>query len=59
MDDTGAEVPGSLSVTAYAQTLYPANASVRVQFQFQCQGSTHTLWQDLPVQVKEQEEGQP
>ena len=59
VDDTGAEVPGSLSVTAYAQTLYPANASVRVQFQFQCQGSTHTLWQDLPVQVKEQEEGQP
>ena len=52
-DDQGQELPGVLSVTAYPQTVYPAYASVRVQFQYEYGGSTHIVWQDLPVQVKQ------
>ena len=57
-DDTGAEVPGSLSVTAYAQELYPASASVRVELRFQYQDAIHTLRQDLIIQVEEKKEGE-
>ena len=63
-DDQGQELPGTLSVTAYPQTVYPAYASVRVQFQYEYADSTHIVWKDLPVQVKKAaeegtEEGQP
>lgn len=57
-DDTGTEVPGSLSVTAYAQELYPASASVRVELRFQYQDAIHTLRQDLIIQVEEKKEGE-
>ena len=57
-DDTGAEVPGSLSVTAYAQELYPASASVRVELRFQYPDAIHTLRQDLIIRVEEKKEGE-
>lgn len=53
-DTQGQELPGTLSVTAYPQTFYPAYASVRVQFQYEYGGSTHIVWKDLTVQVKEE-----
>ena len=52
-DEDGNELPGTLSITGYSQTLYPVSASVRVRCQFTWAGSTHTLWQDLTVQLKE------
>lgn len=55
-EETGTQTPGTLSVTGYVQTLYPAYASVRLQYQFTYQGSTHTMWQDLAVTVTDREE---
>lgn len=61
--DNSAASDGTLSITAYPQKNYPAVAMVKLQFQFDYAGNTHTLWQDLPVQVlqeeEEQEEPQP
>lgn len=55
-DEEGNEILGTLSIEAYPQTYYPATASVRLQLSFTCDGSTHTMWQDLMVQL--QQEGQ-
>lgn len=52
-DGGGTEQVGTLSITAYSQPLYPAAATVRVQYQFQYGGSTYTLWQDLPIELME------
>lgn len=56
-DEEGNEILGTLSIDAYPQTYYPATASVRLQLSFTCDGSTHTMWQDLMVEVKEETEG--
>ena len=53
-DANGMQISGVLSIEAYPQTLYPVAASVRIQYQFTYQGSTHTMWQDLVVEVKEE-----
>lgn len=58
-DDTGAEQVGTLSITAYAQPLYPAAATVRVQYQFQYGGNTYTLWRDLPIELTEPKSEEP
>ena len=58
-DDSGAPQVGTLSITAYAQPLYPAAATVRVQYQFQYGGSIHTLWLDLPIELKEPQPEEP
>ncbi len=57
-EETGTQTPGILTVTAYEQSTYPypAYASVRLQYQFTYQGSTHTMWQDLAVTVTNQKE---
>lgn len=58
----GTDQIGVLSIEASPQNLYPVSAPVRVQFQFEYAGSTHTLWKDLDVQLKaadSTEEGQP
>lgn len=49
-------IPGTLSIEAYSQTQYPVAASIRLQYQFTYQGSTHTMWQDLAVTVTNQKE---
>lgn len=57
----GTDQIGVLSIEASPQSVYPVSASVRVQFQFEYAGSTHTLWKDLDVQLKavdSTEEGQ-
>ena len=57
-EETGTQTPGILTVTAYEQSTYPypAYASVRLQYKFTYQGSTHTMWQDLAVTVTNQKE---
>ena len=55
-DENDTQISGTLSVTAYEQDIYPAHASVRLQYQFTYQGSTHTMWQDLAVTVTNQKE---
>lgn len=57
--ETGAQIPGTLTVTAYEQPIYPAFAAVRLQYQFTYAGSTHTMWQDLTVELKEKEVDTP
>lgn len=51
-DAQGQAQIGTLSISAYSQTVYPAYASVRVQFQYEYAGSTHIVWKDLSVQIK-------
>lgn len=58
-DADGNKIPGTLSITAYPQSYYPAVASVQVQYQFTWEGNTHTLWQELPVQLKKEPEEPP
>lgn len=55
-DEEGNVILGTLSIDAYPQTYYPATASVRLQLSFTCDGSTHTMWQDLAVTVTNQKE---
>lgn len=55
-DEEGNEILGTLSIDAYPQTYYPVTASVRLQLSFTCDGSTHTMWQDLAVTVTNQKE---
>ena len=55
-DENDTQISGTLSVTAYEQDIYPSHASVRLQYQFTYQGSTHTMWQDLAVTVTNQKE---
>lgn len=57
-NEDGSEQAGTLSITAFPQTYYPAVASIRIQYQFTWQGSTHTMWQEVQVQLN-QEETQP
>lgn len=56
-DAQGQAQSGTLSISAYPQTIYPAYASVRVQFQYEYAGSTHIVWKDLMVQINETTEG--
>lgn len=58
-DAQGQAQSGTLSISAYPQTIYPAYASVRVQFQYEYAGSRHIVWKDLTVQIKNEttEEG--
>lgn len=59
-DAEGKEQVGTLSITAYPQQTYPAKAEIKVQFQFEYEGSTHTLWQILPIEITlKSEEVQP
>ena len=69
-DAQGQDQIGTLSISAYPQTNYPAYASVRIQIQYEYAGSTHIVWKDLTVEIKEEtaeeggagtetEEGQP
>lgn len=51
-DADGAELPGTLAITAYPQQLYPVSAVVYIQFQFDWAEGSHTMWQDLPVQIE-------
>ena len=52
----GTEQMGTVSVTAYPQTLYPVSAIVKIQFQFECEGNTYTLWQNMPIEVMQKAE---
>ena len=56
-DAQGQEQIGTLSILAYPQTVYPAYASVRVQFQYEYAGSTHIVWKELPVELKKEAAG--
>lgn len=51
-DAQGQEQIGTLSISAYSQSVYPVYASVRIQFQYEYAGSTHIMWKDLTVQVR-------
>lgn len=52
-DETGAEQIGTVSITAYPQESYPVGAEVRVQFRFDWEGGSHTLWAKLPIQIQQ------
>ena len=58
-DAQGQDQIGTLSISAYPQTNYPAYASVRIQIQYEYAGSTHIMWKDLTVEIKKEtaEEG--
>lgn len=52
VDNADGEESGTLRITAYSQKVYPINAAVQVQFAFEYAGSTHTLWKELTVEVR-------
>lgn len=52
-DNGGNDQIGTLSITAYPpQKLNTAMALVKIQFQFDYEGSIHTLWKELLIQVE-------
>ena len=57
VDSDGAEIPGTVEITAYAQEIYPTIASVRLRIAFQYEGRTHIQWQYLQVNIRDQAEG--
>lgn len=57
VDSDGAEIPGTVEITAYAQKIYPTIASVRLRIAFQYEGRTHIQWQYLQVNIRDQAEG--
>ena len=57
VDPDGAEIPGTVEITAYAQKIYPTIASVRLRIAFQYEGRTHIQWQYLQVNIRDRAEG--
>ena len=57
VDSDGAEIPGTVEITAYAQEIYPTIASVRLRIALQYEGRTHIQWQYLQVNIRDQAEG--
>lgn len=53
-DEDGTVYNDTLSIEAYCPEQGTAYASVRIRFQYEYAGSTHTVWTELEVQVKKE-----
>ena len=52
--EDGTVYKDTLSIEAYCPAQGTAYASVRIRFQYEYEGSTHTVWTELEVQVKKE-----